>query len=195
MRIMESENFPVIITAAAGIVGVIINVLINVWSRYNDIKVKSIERNIEALEVYYVPLRQYLVNIWRSFCALKSLEPNTNVATIIIDNSSFNTSVDVNKLVQSLYKAVECLSDFRTQNDKYKFIQDYKLSFYYDKTMLLIDVLQSKSKDFAQYNADVSFNCIEKLIARIDILFISIYSRNFFHRTYLYIWRHFQSNK
>lgn len=109
------------ITALFGILGIFINILINLWFRNRDYKYKNLMQQIECLETYYIPLGEktkYFMN-----CIQKVGSNEDEDLYNILDNK---IGAKYASSIMALQEALEAYNSFFEQTE-YKYPNSYKL--------------------------------------------------------------------
>lgn len=185
--IME-EYIPAIITAITGILGVIINVFVNIWYRHNDIHEKQKETHILAYETFYVPLAMKLLVFQNCINNLDNKMNKLDLSVICDYLCKDNAPAELRTNVRDLYEAAKYINEF-VNNNSFKFIKDYKTKHYYDKVInCVIALCRAKENQESYTNIVFQRDDIQKLIEHIDKNSIIIFSSNIFYTIYLRRW-------
>lgn len=191
---MKEEYIPAIITAIAGIFGIIINVSINTWYRYADSNQKNHEKAIEALERFYIPLQQHLSRFENSFNAFKG-ENDTKTFLGNLSNynaGSANLPGHLRTADSDFTAALSAVVDFIERNN-FQIIKDYKSKFYFDRVWGTVSALNQSKLTKKTFDVDEIYICsVQDLNRRISHISVAIYSNNWFHKQYLLFWRNYQ---
>lgn len=186
---MDKEYIPAIITAIAGIVGVFINVGVNVFYRYRDEKERLKQKNIDAYQSFYAPLYEKLTALELSFNDIVKEDKNITINDIckhLAGEKTLPAKTDCN--IKEFYKKVEDTQTF-ISSIQYQFYYDYKLKAYYDSVCMLLLILvdASKNKIFSDEN-NVNFDVVIRLRKRISGLQLSLFSKNIIMKLYHCLW-------
>lgn len=189
---MDSSYIPAIITAIAGIAGIIINVSVNTWYRYRDIKEKRKEKNIIAYESFYAPFYNKLLILQCALSIMLNEFPEIKIKTIgeYLKNETAPAKMRTN--IDDIYEAACSVNEF-VSSQSFKYISDYKIKVYFDKIMkFVVAVCRAKDKheSFPEFEFDIEY--IDKLLERIDYISINNYTSNFIYRLYLRRWENKQ---
>ncbi len=189
---MDTNFIPAIITGIAGIAGIVINVLVNTWYRYSDIKEKRKEKDIAAYEEFYVPLSGKLLILQRTLKSLMKELPNIGLKGIGEYLRNESPPAQLRNQIDDIYYAAKDVQQFVNENS-FRYITDYKIKFYYDKIILCITAL-CRTKEKREEFPDIEFevNDIDKLLYRIEFVSINIFASNKIYRFYLRIWKNKQ---
>lgn len=185
---MDSSYIPAIITGVAGIAGIVINVSVNTWYRYCDIREKRKEKNILAYEIFYVPLSDKLLVLQSTIDVL----PNIDLKVVGEYLRNENPPANLRNQINDIYIAAKNVREF-VDNNSFKYITDYKIKVYYDKIIECVTAL-CRAKENHEVFPDGVFevNHIKELINRIDCISINIFTSNISYRIYLRKWRNKQ---
>lgn len=189
---MDSTYVPAIITGIAGIAGIIINISVNTWYRYGDIKEKKKERNIVAYENFYVPLCNKLLIFQYTLKSLKNEVPSVEIKMVGDYLRNGNPPSALRTQIDDIYRAAQEVFRFVDLNS-YKYITDYKTKVYYDKIMKCVTVLcraREKHEEFSNIEFDMDY--IDKFINRVDYISINIFTSNIVYQRYLRRWKNKQ---
>ncbi len=187
-----SENPQVcaaMITAICGILGIFINIVINIWFRNRDYKNKNKIRHIVNMEQYYLPLCD---KIERTIGLIDNISKSdkTDIYSILSDKMEALYARDVKLLKKSL-------EDLKMHFDEsaYKFQDDYKLFKIHRKVKNKIWELCQYSENQVRSTGESSLSSLveelEELIYRIRCCEIKIMADNLFFKTYerFIIWK------
>jgi hypothetical protein len=195
---MEKEYNPAIITAVAGICGIILNICINAIYRVLDNYDKRRAQKIESLESYYIPLCNKMQNFNRLISKYEELSEEKATIEKLVNYYNRTGRVPANQI--KVFEEIKALindSYELLQNNQY-YLYDFKIRFYFIKINLAFNILHQAIKDNSTYQNDYdnfSFKYINEFINRINIIIVSLYSRNIFHYIYLKLWMHKVQNK
>lgn len=109
------------VTALFGILGIFINILINLWFRNRDYKYKNLMQQIESLETYYIPLGEktkYFMN-----CIQKVASNESDDLYNILDDK---IGAKYANSIMALQQALEEYNSFFEQTE-YKYPNSYEL--------------------------------------------------------------------
>ncbi len=154
-----------IITAIFGILGILINIIINISFRNRDYKNKNQINNIEHIESYYMPLYNLVSNLIETAKAINvESELNVNIALDGQMGSAKDYSIklfkdSINELHQFL-----CIKE-------YKFLDDYKLFKSYQVVKQEICYLYQYINKNNKLTKDLSF-C--QLLKELELLIYHI---------------------
>lgn len=110
-----------IVTAIFGILGILINIIINISFRNRDYKNKNRINNIEHIESYYMPLYNLVSPLIETIKALNADgEPSINIALA----GQMGSANDHN--IKPFTDSIKDLQRFLCEKE-YKFLDDYKL--------------------------------------------------------------------
>ena len=132
------------ITALFGILGIFINILINLWFRNRDYKYKNFMQQIENLETYYIPLSEktkYFIN------CIQNVTDNENedLYNILDDKigAKYATSIRVLKEALKTYFMFFDETEFKYPNS-YKLFKIHKKVK--EKVFVLSQFVEKKTK-------------------------------------------------
>lgn len=194
---MNESYIPAIVTAVAGIFGIIINISVNTWYRHSDARQRRFDKEIEAYEQFYQPLQQYL----RTFeIHLNSLKIQCDQNSFFLQLSAHNTGQKklpghLMTLESDYADALSSLINF-TQTSRFQVIRNYKIKFYYDLVLSTINILhQSKQCKIEFSPNEIDINSIRHLNDKISDLSVELYAINLLHKIYLIMWRKYQQQQ
>lgn len=110
-----------IVTALFGILGIIINIIINTSFRNRDYKNKNRISSIEHIEAYYMPLYNLVSHLIE---AIKALNADGELSINIALDGQMGSANDHN--IKLFKDAIKDLQQFLCEKE-YKFLDDYKL--------------------------------------------------------------------
>ena len=122
------------ITALFGVLGIFINIFINLWFRKNDYKNKNRMQQIENLESYYLPLCDKVMYLKK---CIQNISEEDKDLYIILDGKM---GADYASKIKILKEVLLDLFVFFSK-EKYKFPDDYKLFDIYRKVRFTIIAL------------------------------------------------------
>lgn len=168
------------ITAACGILGIFINIFINILFRNRDYKNKNRIQQIETLEIYYAPLYDKVRNLQKS---IKNVSVNGEVDLYyILDNrldAKYASEVEAFKL------ALQELNEF-LNNETYKFFNNYRLYKVFkrikERSFLLNQFMKSHLRTLDTEMSKEVIIEINELIYRIQIYEIKLLTNNVIYR-------------
>lgn len=132
------------ITALFGILGIFINILINLWFRNRDYKYKNLVQQIESLETYYTPLGEktlYLIN-----CIQNVTSDENEDLYNILDNkigAKYASSIKVLQEALMAYNSFFCQMEYKHPNS-YKLFKIHKKVK--EKIFVLSQFVEKKTK-------------------------------------------------
>lgn len=169
------------ITALFGILGIFINILINLWFRNKDYRNKNHMQQIENLEIYYIPLEEktkHMIN-----CIQNATENDNDNLYNILDNK---VSAKYAKSIKILQEALDDYYKFLEESE-YKYPNNYKLFKIHKKVKEEIFMLHQFTKNKTSVSqvetAEDIRSDLQYLIYRIQQYEIRITIHNFI------IWR------
>lgn len=187
---MENEYFPAIITATAGIVGIVLNVLVNTYYRSTDMRLERKNQIIQALDTYYIPLRNMLEKVTETIHSLENQKKIPIDVNLLIEWFNNDTKVlaeqksTVSRLKSQLLDIQKMMGDGKSCN-----IYNYKIRRYCDRLNLVVQGLcpsDSNKKALLDFNYDLTD--ILRLIMLIEKTTISVNAKNYIHYLYLKLW-------
>lgn len=172
-----------IITAACGILGIFINIAINVCFRNHDYKNKNRMKQIENMELYYLPLRDKIEH-FIEFMKIISKNGETNLYHVLDGKMGASCAREVKLFEKSLEKLHEHFN-----SGLYKIVDDYKLFKSHRKVRIEVwELYQYSQKKVNTSNASNNLNLndyleeLEELIYRIQLYEAKVMVNNFFCR-------------
>lgn len=183
-------NLPAIITAVAGIIGIVINVFVNTWYRHDDVKKRRIEKDIEAYESYYLPLYGKILEFEHALnVLLETASEEVDLDKIVKYIAENNEPASLRNSLTNLNNATKKIRDFIEVNN-FKYIKDYQLNYFYDKVIKFVLSLY-EAKENKENNFDKTFKLeyIEKLLQRIEFIQTKISASCIIKRWYWCLWK------
>lgn len=167
-----------LITALCGIVGIFINIGINIHFRNQDYRNKNRITNIEILEEYYVILIEKLLEVER---IINKFENANSFKHIFVDCKDAKYDSDKKNLNTAI---TEVLIFSRTYSSKYA--GDYKLYTLQKDIVETISVAGNKNLDVSVTTKDLDFfkNNLFKLVERVEYIKIKLFFNNWITRCY-----------
>ena len=186
---MNNSLTPAIITGITGIIGIIINVSINLLGRYSDLKEARRTKNIESYETFYEPLSEKVLSLKNKINTIVKKENDIDSSKIIAYLMSESPPANLLNLLQEVRQTVDDIILFTKENN-YKYIEDFKLKYYYSKFVDFIFSLNSISElNGEKLIPSFESSCVDELLKRIDYISVKIYSSNIFGFVYNYFWK------
>lgn len=123
-----------IITAVFGILGIVVNIIINYTFRKKDYKLKNFAHNLEIVENFYIPFQRLLDKFT---IIILDFENSDNLYDII--KKKGDAKNDSKR--QLLQKLVSEIDDFLSKN-KYNYIGSYELYKYQQDILKIIYIIK-----------------------------------------------------
>lgn len=184
-----------IITAVCGILGIFINILINMRFRKQDYKNRNKMKQIENMELYYLPLCDKSENIIKLINKLNK-NSETNLHYILDGEMGASYAQDVKMLKEQLR---ELTNHF--VSGSYKYQDNYKL-FKIHRTVKynvceLYQYSEKNVKNSEESNINELLQELEELVYRIRMSEVSIMTDNFLSKIVecFIIWRNYYKKK
>lgn len=154
-----------IVTAVFGILGILINIIINISFRNRDYKNKNRISNIEHIESYYMPLCN-LVSRLIETVKLINADGEINIKNVL--DGKMGAANDYN--IKLFKDSINDLQQFLCQKE-YKFLDDYKLFKSHQVVMCEIGYLYQYIKKYTDRRTFLFqlLKGLELLIHRIQI--------------------------
>lgn len=179
LKIFIKENPQIsasIVTAICGIVGIFINIAINIRFRNRDYKDKNRVCQIEIMEAYYLPLLEkieYFIDV------VSKIEcyGEDNISCFLSDKAGASYAQDVKLFAEGL-------EDLQEHFKKYKYQDDYKLFKIHRKVKKRVWTLYQSRKKCLEEADGISgkeiIQELKELSYRIQCYEIKILTDNFF---------------
>jgi hypothetical protein len=194
-KLFNKEYIPAYITAFAGILGIVLNIVLDIYFRRSDRKITRRERQIAALENYYLPI---LVRTNKLVEQLKELSSNDTKFSEIIDylQRIKKPPIKIECLVNHTRDTLSELDKFINDNE-FKYIGNFPIYQNQMKINNLIRCLYHPSPYTQMLQSDDYFNIdfIDKYNKEIENTVEYIYSPNRFYYFMLKVKKHFMHKK
>ena len=194
MNNIDKNYIPAIITALAGISGIIINICLDIYFRRIDRRISRKEKQIFMLENYYIPLLSRTSRMWDQFSNLPALKKLSFEDLFDYFNDTENKSIDEIGMVLNVKSSLVDLNNFINSND-YKFLGNYKL---YVNQMHLFNFIRLLNENqlykirIDNDNLDLSIEIIDKFNKNLKREIEYVYSPNIFYFTFIMMKNHFR---
>lgn len=176
-----------IITALFGILGIIINVLINYSFRKKDYKLKNFAHDLEIIEKFYIPFQRLLGNL---ITLISNFQSNDNLYDIIKkkgDSQNDSNRVLLSNLVSEIDKLL-C-------ENNYNYIGDYSLYNCQQEVIKIIYIIKDSSFEDDKVLKEMTKVDINKklslLVNKIEDRKIRLLSKNYL----VYLYRKLQKKR
>lgn len=181
------------VTAIFGVLGIFINIFINIHFRKQDYKCKDKIKKIENIESYYIPLLDMIEYLYMLLNGIKQ-ENEKNLYNILEGKLGASYSKEV-KLIKDLLKE---LNDFFNKKN-YKFYDNYKLYMSHKRVRNLVYELNRYSIQKSTGEVTTTELAIElnRLMYRIHWCVISTIVNNPFYKVaeYIRLFKRMRKNK
>ena len=160
--LFNKEYIPTYITAAAGILGIIFNISLDIYFRSTDRRISRKEKQIAAIENYYLPIYVRTDKLWKQFSEL--IEMNVEFVDIVeylrkTKHIPVRYECKLIKIADTLHELDELIS-----NNEFKYLGYYKTFVYQMRINGLIEYLSSSPPDMVFYKLEdcLNMNFIDK---------------------------------
>lgn len=195
LKIFIADNPQVtasMITAICGILGIFINIAINLCFRNRDYKKKSRMQQIENMELYYLPLCEKIEHIIEF---VRNLKVNDEVTVFGVLSGQMDASYAKN--VKMIENSLEDLQKY-FEEGTYKVQDDYKLFEIHRKVKNNVWKLRQYSENGVKSTDEISvrelINECEELVYRIRCCEVRVMIDNVFCkiRERIIIWKNYK---
>lgn len=143
------------ITAVFGILGIFINIIINIVFRKNDYKNKNKMKQIENMDLYYLPLLEKIEN---TISVLQNINKKGGEDLYAILDGKMGAEHDG---IVKVFKDSLLELNLHFNSDNYKFQNNYRLFKKHRKVKIIVDNLEkyiiSKTKDLGDTSSKKVF--------------------------------------
>jgi hypothetical protein len=176
--LLEPQVYAAVITAIFGILGILINIVINFWFRNKDYKYKNSMLQLEILESYYIPLEEKIIRL--NNC-ISFFEDDDKMFDVILGKNGAEKAAQVEKLNGALK---ECKDFFNDTDFKYPY--DYKLFLAHkiakDNIMELCGIREKTILSDEKLTRKMMQSCLEDLVYQIQQYENGVVIKNIFVR-------------
>ncbi len=161
-----------IITAIFGIIGIFVNIWINIMFRNKDYKNKNRLHNIEILESFYLPLNTHFTELKY---VLKSFTDCNNMDETISKHGDAQNDKHRTTLKKLSAQIIEHIS-----KNKNQFIDDYKLYLLQTKIIEVVSIINNSYDNNFLEHVSISKLVleIENYNKRLEHIKIKLFSKN-----------------
>ena len=160
----DPQIYAAMITAVFGILGILINIIINYWFRNEDYKHKSFGKQLETLETYYVPLEEKIIGLIN--CITIFEDDQKMIDVILGKNGAKEAAAD--ERVKNALSEIKC---FFMEKD-FKYPSDYKLFLAHknakEKILILCSIIDKKTISHEYLTKKTIQSDLEDLVYRIQ---------------------------
>lgn len=197
---IDTAYMPAIITAVTGLISIFINLLIELYFRFSDKKIRIKEKMQVGIEEYYMPICMKLENIYFKMNLITiNIENNKEIMEFLCGKKL--PSIEDEKVVHDLKKDIIEINKLVNKLE-YKYVNDIKLQIYYRKVIEIIEILSNTLEYNKEIqNNDIMFKYINLFRDRVKNRIICYSSRNIWNYWYFLIknkydlWRIHHGNK
>jgi len=152
---MDTSYVPAIITAVAGLISIFINILLEVYFRFSDKKIRIKEQMLVGMEKYYMPIYMKLDDlVFKMNLITPNGENNNEIIDFLCEKKI--PSIEDAKIVCDIKKDIIEINKLINELD-YKYVNDMKLQIYYSKVVEIIEILNNT----LEYNKEIQYNIIK----------------------------------
>jgi len=185
---MDKAYIPAIITGAAGIVGVIINISVSLSLRAYDVKIKNRENALCVLRQYYFPLCQQMSMLDSLYKKFTSLEQNHDITAYL--SGAKTSSGSISKVISEFETTVTKAYTF-INGEQSSYLDDYKMH-YFSKQITVAIINWKNALDKHPHLACIyKSSSYESMVMRANKLERKFGSLSLVHRFYLKIWEYY----
>lgn len=168
------------ITAVFGILGIFINIIINIVFRKNDYKNKNKMKQIENMDLYYLPLLEKIEN---TISVLQNINKKGGEDLYAILDGKMGAEHDG---IVKVFKDSLLELNLHFNSDNYKFQNNYRLFKKHRKVKIIVDNLEkyiiSKTKDLGDTSSKKFLDELVDLSMKIRYCAAKIMTSNFISR-------------
>ena len=183
--------YTTIIPAMAGIIGVVLGIMSNVFIKYIDNKEKRRLKLIESFETYFYSLQQQLKFLLFHVEEYKNMADFNPKQLLVYKNLTQKDNSVLDPIINRIKEDVTNIFNFLSEST-YNHSGNFKVQFYYDKCVVFLTELKNALDSNKESDEIISFYIIEKLCVQIEDMINPV---SYIYKFYLSIWKFFRNRE